>query len=92
MQLRWDLDLDREFERRSNEDSLVNAMGALNPLTSCIGFNTKQIQPCTMHCVNLGLLQVHSGALLQILCHQGSLFNILSTDNSDILTLRGVIF
>ena len=70
--------MDREFERRSNEDALVNAMADLNPLTACVGFTVEHIHPCTMHCVNLGTLQAHNGALIQLLCQHSPFLLILA--------------
>ena len=56
----------------AGRDILDNAMGSLkNPLSELSWFDARwQLKPCSMHIVNLGVLQVHNGSCLQLLIEQ----------------------
>ena len=72
------MDLTKQYQRRSRQDILDNAMGSLkNPLSELSWFDARwQLKPCSMHIVNLGVLQVHNGSCLQLLIEQ-NLFGTL---------------
>ncbi|CAE7763120.1 unnamed protein product [Symbiodinium sp. CCMP2592] len=66
------VDLTRTYERRSSEDVLRNCMAQplRNPLTTDLlegVFQPYQIRACAMHVVNLGVLQSHSGSVMDLL-------------------------
>ena len=72
---RWSKDLCFRYARRTAADILGNCMGAsLSPLCCIIGFDpTLQLKWCSMHIVNLGVLQIHSGSCMSILLENRSL-------------------
>ena len=69
MILRWRTSLLRQFPGRSSANVVAQAMPAgANPLVCLRAFNPAlQFKFCSMHVVNLGCLQVHSGSVVQLL-------------------------
>ena len=75
--LRFARDLTKEYPRRTAEDVMQNCMHQelLNPLVTDLvpgAFDpTYQIKACSMHVVNLGCLQTHSGSVMDLLIKAG---------------------
>ncbi|CAE7836483.1 unnamed protein product, partial [Symbiodinium sp. CCMP2592] len=75
--LRYATDLTRQFVRRSAQEIISDCMNPSlrNPLATDLTagvFNAAtQIRPCSMHVVNLGVLQVLSGSVVDMLVKAG---------------------
>lgn len=66
------VDLTKQYQRRSKQEIVHNCMATLkNPLCLLPWFDGRwQLKACSMHVVNLGVLQVHNGSCLQLLIQQ----------------------
>ena len=72
---RWSRDLCRAFPRRSSANVIANVMPSeLNPLTTIVGFRPSQIRWCSMHVLNLGVVQVVNGSAVQLLLEEGQMY------------------
>lgn len=67
IRLRWSLNLQRRFPRRTHAACLTQAMGTLNPLVLLKGFDCSHLKFCTMHVANLGFVQTHNASCLIVL-------------------------
>lgn len=61
--------------REHTESVLCNICRSPHPLFTVPGFETSQIRWCTMHCVNLGVLQNLNGSLVSLLFEHRNLVN-----------------
>ena len=69
---RW-TNLDRTFPRRSDKRALVDCFKVPHPILGLEGFQVYQLRFCSMHIVNLGILQNVTASCITLLCQHGNL-------------------